>query len=248
MFFGEKLKESREKQGITIEEIVQETKIQKRYLVDIEEGNLSDLPGRTYIRGFLKSYAVTLKENPEEILNGYEEYCSLKEQKEKIVEKVEEGKHTKKGKKINSRKKNIILAFLILGIFYLITAIIMPLIQNKTKKTIKVKTEQSKKIEKIENKENKESELSRDKKNVISEEISKIKKIEITATGKSWLEIHQNEEIVFLGYIETGETKKIESAKKIFLKIGDASKVKIKYNDKDLGNLGKKNEVIKKEF
>jgi len=32
------------------------------------------------------------------------------------------------------------------------------------------------------------------------------------------------------------------------LKIGDASKVKIKYNDKDLGNLGKKNEVIKKEF
>lgn len=243
MFFGDKLKESREKQELTIEEIAKETKIQKRYLIDIEEGKLENLPGKTYVRGFLKSYSRVLKEDSEEILRSYEEYCSLKGQKEQIVENIKEekgvkkeGKGVKKEKKVDLRIKNAILAFLILVIFYFATILIKPLMQNETGNPIKTTEKENK---------TKENQIKNKKQEKIKTEK---KKIEIIATGKSWLEIKEDAEIIFLGYIEMGEIKKIETDKKIFLKIGDASKIKIKYNEKELGKLGEKNQVIKKEF
>src|SRR5690625_5010246 len=57
MTIGEKLKEARQAKNLTLEDIQEATKIQKRYLRAIEEGNFHILPGSFYARAFIKEYA-----------------------------------------------------------------------------------------------------------------------------------------------------------------------------------------------
>ncbi|RXT15180.1 RodZ domain-containing protein [Ammoniphilus sp. CFH 90114] len=65
---GEMLKEARIKKDYTLEDIQKTTKIQKRYLEAIEEGNLDALPGHFYARAFVKSYAEAVGLDPEVVL------------------------------------------------------------------------------------------------------------------------------------------------------------------------------------
>lgn len=63
---GDRLRQERERQGLTIEDIAQKTYIRKKYLEAIESGDHSDLPGEVYVKGFLRSYAEALG------LNGWD--------------------------------------------------------------------------------------------------------------------------------------------------------------------------------
>ncbi|MFC4766372.1 helix-turn-helix domain-containing protein [Effusibacillus consociatus] len=54
---GSILRTARESKGLTLDEIQERTKIRKRYLEAIEEGELSILPGLVYARGFIRNYA-----------------------------------------------------------------------------------------------------------------------------------------------------------------------------------------------
>ena len=53
---GVRLQTAREEKGFSLEELQQRTKIQKRYLVAIEEGDFSKMPGEFYARAFVKRY------------------------------------------------------------------------------------------------------------------------------------------------------------------------------------------------
>lgn len=57
---GTRLRAAREEQGLSRGEIAERTKIAERHLESIEDGRLSDLPGRTYAIGFVRSYARAL--------------------------------------------------------------------------------------------------------------------------------------------------------------------------------------------
>ncbi|MBC1349023.1 helix-turn-helix domain-containing protein [Listeria welshimeri] len=54
---GDKLKQARREKGLSLDDLQQITKIQKRYLVAIEEGNYAVMPGKFYARAFIKQYA-----------------------------------------------------------------------------------------------------------------------------------------------------------------------------------------------
>ncbi|NYE08037.1 cytoskeletal protein RodZ [Bacillus niacini] len=68
---GNRLKEERLAKGLSLEDLQSITKIQKRYLIGIEEGNYSSMPGNFYVRAFVKQYAEALQLNPEEIFETY---------------------------------------------------------------------------------------------------------------------------------------------------------------------------------
>ena len=53
---GERLKNIREAQSLSLEAISRATKIQIRYLLAIENGNLAVLPPGPYVRGFIRQY------------------------------------------------------------------------------------------------------------------------------------------------------------------------------------------------
>lgn len=68
---GTRLKEARTAKGYSIEDLQEITKIQKRYLANIEEGNYSTIPGAFYVRAFIKQYAEAVGLNGDELLETY---------------------------------------------------------------------------------------------------------------------------------------------------------------------------------
>ena len=68
---GKRLREAREQQNMSLEDLQKLTKIQKRYLVGIEEGNYDLMPGKFYVRAFIKQYCEAVGLNPEEIFEEY---------------------------------------------------------------------------------------------------------------------------------------------------------------------------------
>jgi cytoskeletal protein RodZ len=53
---GDRLREEREKQGYSLEDVAKATKIRLQFLRGIEEGNYKGLPSSAYIQGFVKNY------------------------------------------------------------------------------------------------------------------------------------------------------------------------------------------------
>ena len=68
---GEQLKQIREDKNISLEEVANATKISKRYLQAIEEGNYSLVPGQTYVIGIIRNYARYLGLDPKPIIEQY---------------------------------------------------------------------------------------------------------------------------------------------------------------------------------
>lgn len=54
---GKTLKTARIEKGYTLDDLQQITKIQKRYLIAIEDENFAALPGDFYVKAFIKQYA-----------------------------------------------------------------------------------------------------------------------------------------------------------------------------------------------
>ncbi|WP_040205051.1 helix-turn-helix domain-containing protein [Neobacillus jeddahensis] len=68
---GNQLKEARLAKELSLDDVQTMTKIQKRYLIGIEEGDYSSMPGNFYVRAFIKQYAEALDLNPDEIFETY---------------------------------------------------------------------------------------------------------------------------------------------------------------------------------
>ncbi len=89
---GQKLKEAREAKGLSMDQLHEITKIQKRHLLAIEEGNYDVLPGAFYARAFIKQYADAVGLNGEELLVEYQSTIPQSENRE--VPQVSTGQKT----------------------------------------------------------------------------------------------------------------------------------------------------------
>ena len=62
------LREGREAAGLTVAAVAQQLKLAPRQIVALEEGDFAKLPGRTFIRGFLRNYARLLRLDPDAVI------------------------------------------------------------------------------------------------------------------------------------------------------------------------------------
>jgi cytoskeletal protein RodZ len=70
---GNRLKEAREAKDYSLDDLQRITKIQKRYLIGIEEGNYDAMPGKFYVRAFIKQYCEAVGLPPEMIFEEHKE-------------------------------------------------------------------------------------------------------------------------------------------------------------------------------
>lgn len=73
---GEILKKAREEKRLSLHEVALFLKINSRVLQAIEEGDQSQLPARTFLRGFIQSYAKFLKLDAQAVLQIFSEETS----------------------------------------------------------------------------------------------------------------------------------------------------------------------------
>ncbi len=70
-FTGPWLKEIREYKGVTMERMVEMTRISRTHITTIEADDVSKMPADAYVRGFVSQYAKVLKLNPELVATSY---------------------------------------------------------------------------------------------------------------------------------------------------------------------------------
>lgn len=68
---GELLKSARENAKLSLSEVALSTKINPKILAAIENGDRQSLPALTFLKGFLRSYALFLKLDPEDVMKVF---------------------------------------------------------------------------------------------------------------------------------------------------------------------------------
>jgi len=81
---GERLRAAREAMGLSVDDVSASTRIPKRHLETIEDGDFAVLPGRTYAIGFSRSYARAVGLNDEEIVNEVREQLGIEDPAERL--------------------------------------------------------------------------------------------------------------------------------------------------------------------
>lgn len=72
------LKQARIDSGKTLQQVSQDLKIRKLYLIALEEGNFDILPGEVYLKGYLKLYSEYLNVNLSDLDQNIENDQRLK--------------------------------------------------------------------------------------------------------------------------------------------------------------------------
>ena len=121
---GTLLKKARQEKGLTLNDIQELTKIRKKYLEAIEANNFDVLPGKVYLKVFIKGYAREVDINYKELLNYYPVLNIKEESKSPIHQDYLDGtKVTHKVKGNKGRKKSIFkIIFIVLISLFLIAA------------------------------------------------------------------------------------------------------------------------------
>jgi len=65
---GAMLRAAREAMGMSLDTVAQQLKLAPRQVVALEENDFARLPGRTFVRGFLRNYARLVRVDPDKVL------------------------------------------------------------------------------------------------------------------------------------------------------------------------------------
>ncbi|WP_085992354.1 helix-turn-helix domain-containing protein [Oceanobacillus senegalensis] len=122
MDIGAKLKEARVSKELSLDELQEITKIQKRYLTAIEEGKLEILPGKFYARAFIKEYANAVGIDPSDLLEEHKEEIPKTEDDSVVqysrMERTRKESNVEKNTKIFSVFPTVIVVLLVIGILF----------------------------------------------------------------------------------------------------------------------------------
>ncbi len=133
---GARLKEARLQKGYSLDDLQEITKIQKRYLIGIEEGNYASMPGSFYVRAFIKQYAEAVGLNPHDILQQYQNEIPNSQVTEVAQSFSNSHNRRKLVKTTSSSKVMESVPKLIVGLFVVVIIVIaLTLIFKKTNET-----------------------------------------------------------------------------------------------------------------
>ncbi|MDX8288431.1 RodZ family helix-turn-helix domain-containing protein [Metabacillus indicus] len=126
---GNRLKQAREERKLSLDDLQAITKIQKRYLLGIEEGNYGMMPGNFYVRAFIKQYAEAVGLDPEKLFDEYKNEIPIVHTEETI--ELSRVKTHKELPKSASKVLEFLPRILIIAVVILAAVIIWITVQNK---------------------------------------------------------------------------------------------------------------------
>lgn len=233
---GDLLKKTREEKNLSLDDVARETKIQKRYIIDLETEEFEDMPGKVYERGFLRTYICLLELEEDKVLEIYDTLRNGKKEEE-IEDEVETEKNQEHRQK--KSKLKIFIGLIVILSFAFGTLKIMEFIDTKDKKQDAiVVNEEDKNVETVEQKsENSSANIPQSEIELVDSTASAIvpvvsKKIEIKLSKKTWIQVFINGKREKEGEFESSEPLVFQGAEndQIFVKIGNIDNAEVFYN------------------
>ena len=124
---GLKLKEKREENGVSIEEVAEDLKMRPSQIISLEEGKKDDFKDVVFLKYFIRDYAKYLGLNSEELVDEFNEF--LFDFTSKIpIEEIEKAKLNNVNKKdvispytsVDSNKKGLKIIIAIVSVIVLL--------------------------------------------------------------------------------------------------------------------------------
>ncbi|MFC7320513.1 helix-turn-helix domain-containing protein [Halobacillus campisalis] len=131
MEIGSRLREAREAKKLTLEEVQNTTKIQKRYLQAIENNEFGILPGKFYTRAFIREYASAVGLDPEQVMEEHKNELPSNEEEQVItysrVQQSKSEKNPSSGGGFAKSFPTILTVFLVVGLLFAVWFFILQL-------------------------------------------------------------------------------------------------------------------------
>ncbi len=122
------LKKNRKDQGKTLEEINEQTRITFEHLKLLEKNDFTFLP-ETYVKSFIKNYALTLDLDADDLVVRY---TQNQEEKKRLKEELESKVEIETGPRPSSSTQKVIEWALGVGVFILLISLIIVYFQFKS--------------------------------------------------------------------------------------------------------------------
>lgn len=113
---GSRLKAERQRQGLTIEQIMEITKISRININALEDGNQKEFPHQVYAKGFIKNYAKALGLDAEEIGEEFSKIISTDADVEDIYQPDEPILHEYSETKKNGSLGTVLIILILLAV------------------------------------------------------------------------------------------------------------------------------------
>ncbi|MFZ5900097.1 helix-turn-helix domain-containing protein [Desulforudis sp. 1088] len=237
MPIGELLKAAREEKGLDLGMVEEETKIRKKYIKALEDEDFNVLPGRVYAKAFLRTYARFLGLDAEQLVAEFNagQQAENREPAEAQLEPATVNDRRKKPFRYTNYlvAAAVVVALLIFNAFYQPTETKQgkdtgpttppPAVEPQTPPGPSQTTPQPPPQEGLD---------------------MMIRVVE----GTSWMQVIVDGEVSYDGFLGVGRELEFKGRERIFLHVGNAGVVRVTLNGEDLGLLGEKGKVVRREF
>lgn len=266
---GDILRAEREKQGLTIKDVENETSIRALYIEAIERGDQKTLPSEVYVKGFVRNYAEFLHLDADALARQYREELHGVEEEQPGVEAIpvaEGGAHGpfssgsdfRERVQKSHRTQNILVAVGVVfvafigSIYYFFgddpaaTPEPMPTASSSNvPRGVRVGGRSTAASDKSIAPNGTEPAMES-----ATAAASSVSGVEILAkfTGRCWVQAVADGKVVYEGTAEANQTLSWKGADRIAVTAGNAGAVDIVYNGRSLGRLGKEGDVVEKRF
>ena len=253
---GDILRREREKQGLTIADIEKGTSIRGIYIEHIERGNIGELPGLVYAKGFVRNYAKFLRLNAEALVQQFAEengstpppVPAEPESAPRRISLSTVGDESLSSISIGGTRSSyasifgklaagiIVLAALVGGGVAAISAINSP---AQVPAAPPVKTEQPAAPAAAA-----EADASDTARAAHTDGVN----VSVTLTERCWTEVSVDGKSVFEGIIEKGKTESWKGKESVVIRAGNAGALDVTFNGRKLGKFGDNGEVLERTF
>lgn len=256
---GKKLRDARQAKGYTLDDLQQLTKIQKRYLIAIEDEKFDELPGDFYVRAFIKQYADTVGLDGNELLKEFNEQlpkAKTEEYSDHISQAVETRANRRKTvsqgvSKVRQYMPTIIIACVIVLAAIWVTAIVRGHQDSSTKidnSSVSVSGESRKKssssVKKSSTKTKKSTaikltEASRNNNSVTynAASLKKDAKLQIKTSGRTWNSVTTDGTNALSRTMDANSTADVtikRTTNTVVITVGNASATTLKLGNKKI--------------
>lgn len=252
MGIGEILKRAREERGLSLEEVAEKTKIRYRYLEAIEKENFDIMPGYVYVKGFIRNYARFLGLNPEALVALFTERCAGEQPPAEIVA----GARPENEKRYLLLRKplfyvlGVVILCLVLGIYALQQSALFSQERENTPAPADVYGQHSSEPA-LPSPRQPVQPASPQMVPATREETPEQKGVNLVLNvvkDSCWVSVVVDGETKFTGELMANQKKSFFGKERIQVKLGNAGAVQVQLNGRDLGYLGGRWEVVKREF
>ncbi|AZO95486.1 helix-turn-helix domain-containing protein [Halocella sp. SP3-1] len=277
MSIGAKLKEAREKQGLSLKDLQEKTKIRSKYLAALENEEYELIPGEAYVKAFIKGYADYLNLDGAQLVDKYNQ---IKEMERKAKEEEEEETiENEKNENPSILHNKVFLSSIVVLLILLVVGFVVynVFLLNDSKNEVNNIADDNYNLDITANKKEIESENEVKQYDIVGNDYNKVEEVSSQAASsfnnesdqdetvlksldskkkivklividRTWIEIVVDGDKVFTGILKKGEEKEYSGYDKLNLTIGNAAGVKVEIDKQESGPWGRKGEVVKKEI